>query len=130
MVMELGIVPLVCERATEEDIAALYEICDRSAAALEDDDYPLSLSAEWHTRYAQAAHNGAVAMLVESLHDPLIMSLERARQAAPLHGRRGVEEHRALVDAIAARDVRRATDLMRTHLERTAERIESAEHGD
>ncbi|GAA1267997.1 FadR/GntR family transcriptional regulator [Pseudonocardia aurantiaca] len=130
IVLELGIVPLVCERATEEDIAALYEICDRSAAALEDDDYPLSLSGEWHTRYAQAAHNGAVAMLVESLHDPLIMSLERARQAAPMHGRRGVDEHRALVGAIAARDVQRATELMRTHLERTAERVATAERGD
>ena len=123
MVFELGIVPLVCERATKADIDALYEICDRSAAALEGDDYPLELSAEWHTRYAQAAHNRAVAMLVESLHGPLIMSLERARQAAPLHGRRGVEEHRALVDAIAKKSVRKASELMSTHLNRTAERL-------
>src|ERR671915_91388 len=32
IVFELGLVPLVCQRATDEDIAALYEICDRSAA--------------------------------------------------------------------------------------------------
>lgn len=123
LVFELGIVPLVCERATKDDIAALYEICDRSSAALEGDSYPLELSAEWHTRYAQAAHNRAVAMLVESLHGPLLMSLERAREAVPAHGRRGVEEHRALVDAIARRSVRKATDLMSTHLTRTAERL-------
>ncbi len=122
-VFELGIVPLVCERATEDDVAALYEICDRSSAALQGDEYPLELSAEWHTRYAQAAHNRAVAMLVESLHGPLLMSLERARAAAPLHGRRGVEEHRALVDAVAARDAVRATELMSEHLSRTAERV-------
>jgi GntR family transcriptional repressor for pyruvate dehydrogenase complex len=122
-VFELGIVPLVCERATEEDIAALYEICERSSAALQGDEYPLELSAEWHERFAQAAHNRAVAMLVESLHGPLIKSLERAREAAPLHGRLGVEEHRALVDAIAARDQRRATELMDTHLNRTAGRV-------
>jgi GntR family transcriptional regulator, transcriptional repressor for pyruvate dehydrogenase complex len=126
-VLELGIMPLVVARATDDDIAALYETCDRSAAALHGDEYPLALSAEWHARYAQAAHNRAVAMLVESLHDPLIMSLERARDAAPLHGRRGVDEHRALVDAIAARDVHRASELMRTHLERTAQRIATAE---
>jgi GntR family transcriptional repressor for pyruvate dehydrogenase complex len=123
MVFELGIVPLVCERATKEDIDALYEICDRSSAALEGDDYPLELSAEWHTRYAQAAHNRAVAMLVESLHGPLIMSLERAREVAPMHGRHGVEEHRQLVDAIAKGSVKKATELMRTHLNRTAERL-------
>lgn len=123
MVFELGIVPLVCERATMEDIDALYEICDRSSAALEGDEYPLALSAEWHARYAQAAHNRAVAMLVESLHGPLLMSLERAREVAPLHGRHGVEEHRELVDAIAKGSVKKATDLMRTHLSRTAERL-------
>jgi DNA-binding FadR family transcriptional regulator len=126
-VFELGIVGLVCERATEEDIAALYEICDRSSAALEGDDYPLELSAEWHSRYAQSAHNRAVAMLVASLHGPLLMSLEKAREAAPLHGRRGVEEHRSLVDAIAARDTERAKTLMSEHLHRTAERIAALE---
>ncbi|NEK85949.1 FadR family transcriptional regulator [Blastococcus saxobsidens] len=127
MVFELGIVALVCERATDDDIAALREICDRSSAALENDDYPLELSAEWHTRFAVATHNRAVAMLVESLHDPLVHSLEQAREVAPLHGRQGVEEHRALVEAIAARDVGAATDLMRTHLLRTAERVSGME---
>lgn len=123
MVFELGIVPLVCERATAEDIEALYEICDRSSAALEGDEYPLELSAEWHARYAQSAHNRAITMLVESLHRPLVLSLERAREHAPLHGRHGVEEHRALVDAIARRSARKASDLMRTHLQRTADRL-------
>lgn len=127
LVFELGIVPLVCERATETDTAALYEVCDRSHAALEGDDFPLELSAEWHARYAQSAHNRAITMLVESLHGPLLMSLERARDAAPLHGRRGVEEHRALVDAIVARDVQQATKLMSTHLTRTAERLAAAD---
>jgi GntR family transcriptional repressor for pyruvate dehydrogenase complex len=127
MVLELGIVPLVCERATDEDIAALYEICDRASASLEAGDYPLALSAEWHTRYARASHNSAIVMLVETLHDPLIKSLERARETAPSHGRRGVEEHRNLVDAIAERDVARVTELMKVHLERTAERLAKAE---
>ncbi len=123
MVFELGIVPLVCERATDEDIAALYEICDKSDAAIKADDYPLELSAAWHTRYARSAHNRAVAMFVDSLHDPLLRSLERARAAAPSHGAHGVDEHRALVDAITKRDVEQASELMRTHLNRTAERV-------
>ena len=124
-VFELGVVPLVCERATDEDIVALNEICDRSSAALNGDDYPIELAAEWHARYAQAAHNRAVAMLVASLHGPLVMSLEKA--VAPLHGRQDVEEHRALVDALADRDMARATTLMSTHLDRTANRIAGVE---
>jgi DNA-binding FadR family transcriptional regulator len=126
MLFELGLVPLVCDRATEEDISALYAICDRSSAALEGNDYPLALSAEWHTRFARSAHNRAVALLVESLHDPMLRSLEQARATAPAHGRLGVEEHRALVDAVARRDVEQATELMRTHLNRTAARVAAA----
>jgi GntR family transcriptional regulator, transcriptional repressor for pyruvate dehydrogenase complex len=125
MIFELGLVPLVCERATDEDIAALYEICDRGTAAAGSENYPFALSAEWHTRFARSSHNRAVvllaeSLLAESLHDPMIPSFQDARYAAPSHGRGGVEEHRALVDAVAARDVDRATELMRVHLTRTA----------
>jgi GntR family transcriptional repressor for pyruvate dehydrogenase complex len=128
MVFELGLVPLVCERATEEDIAALYAICDRSSVALETaDEYPLALSAEWHTRFARCTHNRAIGLLAESLHDPMIRSLQQARSTEPTHGRRGVEEHRALVEAVAERDVERATELMSVHLNRTAARVAGAE---
>ncbi len=68
-------------------------------------------------------------MLVESLHGPLVLSLERAREVAPLHGRHGVEEHRALVDLIAARDAEAAEALMSTHLGRTAERLHALDLG-
>ena len=86
----------------------------------------LELSAEWHSRYAQSAHNRAVAMLVASLHGPLLMSLEKAREAAPARAARR-REHRSLVDAIAARDADRAKQLMSEHLHRTAERIAALE---
>lgn len=126
MVFELGLVPLACERATEEDIAAMYEICDRSAAALVSDDYPFALSAEWHSRFARSTHNRAIALLAESLHDPMIRSLQEARSTVPAHGRQGVEEHRALVDAVAEHDVEHATELMKVHLTRTASRLPAA----
>jgi DNA-binding FadR family transcriptional regulator len=116
MVLELGLVPLVCERATEDDIAALYEICDRISAATESGDQPVTLSAEWHSRFARSSHNRAIALLAESLHDPKIRSLQEPGSTAPDHDHHGVEEHRALVDAVAARDTQRATELMRVHL--------------
>jgi GntR family transcriptional regulator, transcriptional repressor for pyruvate dehydrogenase complex len=127
MIFELGLVALVCERASGEDIAALHAICDRSTAALESGDYPLALSAEWHARFARSTHNRAIALLAESLHDPMIRSLQKARSIEPSHGRRGVEEHRALVEAVAERDVDRATQLMTVHLNRTASRVSCAD---
>ena len=73
-IFELGIIPLVCERATEHDIDDLLEICDRGDAALEKGSYPMELSAEFHTRVAQASHNAAIAMLAESFHGPTLRS--------------------------------------------------------
>lgn len=125
-VFELGIVPLVCERADDDDFAALLEICDRSDAALSRDEYTMDLSAEFHVRVARATHNSAIEMLVQSFHGPMLMSLRRAQIAAPLMGHRGTEEHRKFAEAIARRDVAGATEVMSVHLARTAERLEAA----
>jgi DNA-binding FadR family transcriptional regulator len=84
LILEMGIVPLVCERATEQDIADLEEICERSEAALRSGEYPMEYSLEFHTRVARATHNPAVVMLVESFRGPIHMSLEQAREVAPL----------------------------------------------
>src|SRR5919205_2377874 len=47
-VLELGIVPLVCERADERDVADLLEICDRADATIASGQpYPVALSAEF-----------------------------------------------------------------------------------
>src|ERR1700743_2697323 len=47
MMLEAGIVPLVCERATEEDLAELDEICRRSEAALTAGDYSMDMLLEF-----------------------------------------------------------------------------------
>jgi GntR family transcriptional regulator, transcriptional repressor for pyruvate dehydrogenase complex len=122
-IFELGMIPLVCERANDEDIAALVEVCDRSEEALERGPYPVELSAEFHVRLARSAHNAAVEMLVDSFHDALLMSLMRAKEVAPEMGGRGVAEHRDVVSAIEARDPGRAQHIMATHLARTADRL-------
>lgn len=123
LILELGLVPMVVERATEEDIAALRELADQGRRALNKGEYTVEMSAAFHIRLAGATRNPAIEMLVRSFHGPLVMSLEKAQHAAPRMGRRGVEEHRAIVDAVEARDVQRAADIMREHLERTAQRV-------
>jgi GntR family transcriptional repressor for pyruvate dehydrogenase complex len=128
VVLELGIIPMVCERASEQDIADLRAICDRAMQALGDDDYELSLSAEFHVRVAHSAHNGAIELLVRSLREPLLLSLAHAHQRAPM-GRTGVEEHMAFVEAVAERDAAKATAIMHRHLGRTLERVSRAAPG-
>jgi GntR family transcriptional repressor for pyruvate dehydrogenase complex len=123
-VFELGIVPLVCRRADEHDIAELLEICDRGDAALESaEGYPVSLSAEFHVRVAKSAHNQAIELLAKSFHGPMLRSLLRAQEEDPQVGVLGTQEHREFVDAVRLRDVAAATAVMTVHLARTAQRL-------
>lgn len=123
MILEVGIMPLVCERATDQDIADLEEICERSEAALRSGEYSMDYSLEFHTRVAQATHNPAVVLLVESFRGPIHMSLQQAREVAPQMGDLGTREHERLIEAIRHREPEAATEIMREHLERTARRV-------
>lgn len=129
MVLELGLVPLVCERATLEDLADLRRICERADAALAAGHHDVQYSTEFHIRFALAAHNRPLSFLLESLQVPLRHSLEEAQAIAPRMGRPGVAEHRALVDAVAAHDVDAARSIMSRHLGRTARRVRSKAAG-
>jgi GntR family transcriptional repressor for pyruvate dehydrogenase complex len=90
--------------------------------ALATGDYSINLSAEFHERLAECAHNSAVQMLSHSIRGPLLMSLGRAQQTAPEMGPVGAKEHRKLVRAVQDRDAAKAAEIMRQHLGRTAAR--------
>jgi DNA-binding FadR family transcriptional regulator len=124
MILEVGIVTLVCDRATEDDLADLEKICDRAEEALRNGDYTMNMSLEFHVRVARATHNPAVEALVESFREPILMSLEHAKETAPEMGALGVKEHRRFIDAIRRRDTDEASGIMREHLTRTARRVE------
>jgi GntR family transcriptional repressor for pyruvate dehydrogenase complex len=123
IVFELGILPLVVERATEEDIADLRVLVEQGLNALESGSYTMAMSAAFHVRVASAAHNPAIEMLVQTFHGPMLMSLQQAHVAAPLMGPRGAHEHFELVEAIEQRDIERARTIMTRHLQRTADRL-------
>jgi hypothetical protein len=67
-------------------------------------------------------HNPAIAMLVQSFHGPMLMSLAESHQRAPM-GSRGIQEHRQLARAIQDRDLSRAREVATSHLDRTARRV-------
>ncbi len=123
LILEVGIVPVVCERATEDDLAKLEKICERSEAALRDGDYTMDISLEFHTAVAQATHNPALVMLVESFRGPILMSLMEAREVAPEMGGLGTKEHERFTEAVRRRNADDAARIMREHLARTAGRV-------
>lgn len=120
--IDLGIVPLACERATAKDIADLFALCEEAEEAFKRNQYSVELSTGFHTRLAQATHNGAIFMLVQSFRESVLMSLEHAHEGAPM-GREGLREHRALVEAVRDRDPERAQQIMVTHLHRSLVRV-------
>jgi GntR family transcriptional regulator, transcriptional repressor for pyruvate dehydrogenase complex len=123
MILEVGIVPLVCERATEDDLADLEKLCERSEEALRVGDYSMDMSLEFHAGVARATHNPALEMLVESFRGPILMSLNQAKEAAPEMGGLGTREHERFVEAVRRRDSGEASRIMREHLARTAHRL-------
>lgn len=126
LVFELGIVPIVVERATDEDIDDLRAMTATHIEALHRNEYTMAMSAEFHNRVSACTHNAAIEMLVHSFHGPLLMSLREAATAAPLMGQRGTVEHRDFVEAIAARDTEKARAIMEKHIGRTARRLARA----
>jgi GntR family transcriptional regulator, transcriptional repressor for pyruvate dehydrogenase complex len=123
LVFELGIIPMLVERATDEDVGALRDLAREHLAAQRRGEFTMARSVEFHNRVAACTRNRAVEMLMQSFHGPLLMSLREAGTAAPLLGQRGVHEHRDFVEAVAARDAGRATEIMHRHLARTARRL-------
>lgn len=121
--IDLGVVDLACSRATEQDIAALTAICDLAEAMEGRGEYPVELSAEFHVRLAESTHNAAITMLVQTLREPMQLSLQRAHEIAPDMGPIGVAEHRAITEAVQHRDVERARRIMTEHLARTLLRV-------
>ncbi|WP_345636988.1 FadR/GntR family transcriptional regulator [Rugosimonospora acidiphila] len=125
-VFELGIVPLVVERVTDEDLADLYRLCQQQRAARDDEDTSTGLSARFHVRVAGATHNAAIEMLVHSFHGPLLGSTREDQEVAPRTAGRGTREHLDFVKALERRDVEAATGIMSRHLGRGARRGRSS----
>jgi GntR family transcriptional repressor for pyruvate dehydrogenase complex len=122
IIVELGILPLAVERATDQDVADLFAMVDEAAQALAAGKYTVEMSAAFHIRVAQCTHNPAVEMLVQSFHGPLLMSLQESHSSAPM-GRQGTNEHRKLAQALKDRDLDSARAVMTRHLQRTADRV-------
>jgi DNA-binding FadR family transcriptional regulator len=129
LVFELGIVPLVVERATIEDVEDLRRLAGEQVAALRHGEYQPSRSARFHIRVGACAHNAAIDTLMNTFYGPLVMSLHAAKDKAPLAGEYGAYEHRDFAEAVATRNGAEALVIMDRHITRTARRLASARAG-
>jgi DNA-binding GntR family transcriptional regulator len=109
---------LAAANAGSAGIAALEALCTDGEKAVDNDDVDAAvvLNARLHAKVMELAGNVVLAELAQQVD-------RRVRwYYTPIARRRGRQswiEHRELIAAIAARDERRATDLMREHTEHT-----------
>jgi len=114
--IEEAIVAKVARAASARDAAMLREwvASEEAAYARGDERGGVRLSVDFYRRLAEIAGNRVLARYLDELvsRTPLIALAHRGQAPAPC----GCDDHIALVDAIAARNERRAMALMRDHI--------------
>lgn len=111
-VNECAIVELACERATEEDLAAVKECVDR----MERDPGDAEADIEFHMALAAASHN-VIFDTTLRLVNSMICELRHRFFARPDFHRKTLHAHRTIYEAVARHDAAAAREAMVRHLE-------------
>jgi DNA-binding GntR family transcriptional regulator len=121
--LEAGAARLCAQRADASAFTALREILREQDAAVKAGDAAgyFATNAALHRAIAGAAGNDRLAGILNVLEDQMRIAL-REVAANRAHMREGLAEHRAVVEAIAARDAVAAEQRMRHHIENTIAR--------
>ncbi len=118
---------LCAERASEATVRALSAILARQVAMVECDDAAgwYATNGEFHGLIAENAGNRRLAEVLLALQRQMRLGLHGVA-SEPEQRRRGLREHRAILDAIVAREAEAAERMMREHIRLT--RTTLAEH--
>lgn len=131
-IMEGNCARLACERLTDADLAEI----ERLHAHLEeqfkknDPERYLDINHEYHTFIQEKAGNPVLSKMVSSLREVILLHRYRSIRR-PGRLLESIEEHRRIIEALRARDGRRAERLMWTHLQKQGQALVSyyAEYG-
>jgi GntR family hexuronate regulon transcriptional repressor len=120
---------LAATTISEDELAELEDILADMVEENEGDAKGEQADRRFHVAIAEATHNAAIVSVVETLWDlryrsPLCRHiLDKARHVGV---KPRIDEHRRLLDALAARDAQAARRAMREHLERVIEGLLAA----
>lgn len=115
--LESAILDMLISRVTEPMIKELRGLLDQEQKAYQQgkSEKALSLSVDFHRRLAQMADNGVLQGYLDDIihRTPLVIL---THLGADEQNRCRNQEHKAIVDAIANRDTRKACKIMNQHL--------------
>ncbi len=125
-VIEAECAALAAKSAKKEQLQAIEDALNAMQQELLDDRQPLSGDRMFHLRIVEATGNGALVAVVKMLWDertgPLYQQLEH-HYDSPALWENAMDEHRAILNAIVARDARGARAAMQRHMNQAYKRF-------
>ncbi len=120
LVLEPQIAEFVVSNATESDLARLSQLCESQQALVDAEEFEDS-DIRFHRALAEATNNDVLVatseLIISARHNPEWHKLKQASRVRNRGRRVDVpSEHRAIVEALRARDATAACLAMRNHL--------------
>jgi GntR family transcriptional repressor for pyruvate dehydrogenase complex len=115
-IVEVRIASLASQRAGVEDFEDMERLLATAREGLAARRPVFEVGAEFHLSVARAAHNVVLERFVTS-YQPLLAERGARLGRLPGYSEWEVADHSAIFEAIRRRDVRKAAQRMRTHLE-------------
>jgi DNA-binding GntR family transcriptional regulator len=128
--IEEAAVRLAIERASDEDVTALFEALATVESAYAGDDLAAAWEADmkFHRAYSRLSGNGRLMELFDRLASQTVLLMRTSLEShASLAWTPPVEVHRRIAEAIAARSVDRATEAVGAHYQYTQDRLAASE---
>jgi len=113
--LELRIVELACERATEEDLIEIEKAFDSLERATNSEE-AAEADSNFHLAIAHATHNLLLVTLLESLN-ATIRAVRRESLQRPGRKAEAQAQHRKVLEQLRARNTLGVVDAMENHLD-------------
>ncbi|MGE5482070.1 MAG: FadR/GntR family transcriptional regulator [Bacteroidota bacterium] len=121
---------LAASRRSEEDVAGLRNNLKSMREAIGNPKEAAHWDVEFHMRIARATGNLIFAYIAEGIHGVIGKWVDTAFSRRELDLPRIIDEHQAVVEAIAAGDGPRARDVMSYHLSQATARLTASVAGE
>ncbi len=112
---EVQVAGLAAERASEDEVQRLADLCDQMSDALDDTGSASRLDLEFHRAVAAATHNALCQVMLDAIAEALI---EIRLETFGPHGRarEALRSHIEILEGIRAHDVPKTREAMARHL--------------
>lgn len=115
-VIELAIIPLVVEKATEKDMQELRSIFNQMEAHLESRRNFAKLDKQFHMALGKCTKNTALSILIETFYNIVDRDLFAISQSDPNRGIQAQIEHKRMLEGLEQRDCEAITAAMIAHM--------------